>query len=524
MVALLPIIGELMNHSNFNPQSTSSNTLIGTFRLLWLYITLLGIGVESAPKESKVLAETIASWNQLVYKHTVSVSLKTPPITAGAALNYFDSELEAVALLKAYSQSQNPAFRRYEARLRERLLETLSAAEVKLFTFSQNLYLHSVQQLETRRLVDGHGSIHLLFAYFSSEGIATSTLSHAVEKVLDEIVAHYLAALKVRARNQEREIEIEAQAQILAVLCCHQVKRVGSATFLPALFLFLAFFPLFLSSLSFPLRSHAKKYLEDLVESFPQLLWSSQFLTVILDVAGILVESCGYEPGDEMPLASCTSHLGTLEVVLADSLAYRQELMQVFVGLCEKWLKSAASQSPKELVARLQEFLAQTKKGTIDNVDQFGASLAAQIGSASYSKATFLGPHDPRQNYNSNGSAFVRDMLVKNRHAGEVGGMELRLSDGHDPKGELSLSFLKDLSHLVSQAHANPPTVTEQQLRTSLFRATSLLIASEKTNFDLLHSIVWTPMRIFSPQALRVGTTAWSWIVGNNFFFIHLSL
>lgn len=164
-----------------------------------------------------------------------------------------------------------------------------------------------------------------------------------------------------------------------------------------------------------------------MVDSFPQLLWSSKFLTCILDVAGILVESCGQEPGDEMPTVVSNTHLGVLEVSLPDSLVYRQELMQTFVVLCEKWLKSAASQSPKELLARLQEFLAQTKKGSIQQLDQYGASLASQTGSASYSKVTYFGPNDPRQNYNSNGSVFVRDMLIKSRHAGEVGGMEINL-------------------------------------------------------------------------------------------------
>lgn len=134
LVALLPIIGELMNHANFNPQSTSSNTLIGTFRLLWLYIGLLGVAVDNSPKDAgKQVSATIANWSQTLYKETVSVSLKTPPITAGAALNYFDNELEAIALMKAYTQSQNPVFRRYEARLRERLSEILSSAELKLY-------------------------------------------------------------------------------------------------------------------------------------------------------------------------------------------------------------------------------------------------------------------------------------------------------------------------------------------------------------------------------------------------------
>lgn len=76
--------------------------------------------------------------------------------------------------------------------------------------------------------------------------------------------------------------------------------------------------------------------------------------------------------------------------------------------------------------------------------------------------------------------------------------------------------FLRDLTQLLALARANPTSVTELQLKKSLFRATSLLISSEKVNFDLLHSIVWTPIKIFTPLALRVGTTAWSWIVASR--------
>jgi len=489
LVQLLPIIGELMNHTNFNPQTTSSNMIISTFRLLWLYITLLGIGADSAvttaKDPSKQILENMATWSKALNSEVVHVALKTPPITAGTAANYFDSELDAVALIKAYTQSKSEVFQRYEHRLREKVTELLSASEAKVMPFTRSLYLYSVYQLEIRRLIDSHGSIQHIFAYLSSEGISTSSLSHPIEKILDNVVASYIAALKTRARNLEREVEIEDQAQILAVLCCHQVKKVGA---------------------------HAKKYLEDFIAAFPQLLWSSRFLTSLLDVAGVLVESCGLEPGDLMPRITCSSRLGAFEVVLAESLSYRQELMQTFVGLGERWLKQAASQSPKELVARLQEFLAQTKKGAIDNVDQYGASLASQIGSASFTKDASFGPHDPRENFNSNGSAFIRDMLIKNRHAGEVGGMELNLG-GVDPKGELSRGFLKDLAHLITLAKRDPASITEPLLKKALFRATSLLISTDAVDFDLLYSIVWTPMRIFTPLSLRVGTAAWSWIV-----------
>jgi len=122
-------------------------------------------------------------------------------------------------------------------------------------------------------------------------------------------------------------------------------------------------------------RSKAKRTLEQFVHAFPQLLWSSDFLGLLLNVSTQLCESLKFDISGEVPslssfffplsplslyyahqrlgVSSTTIH-GDLKVLLPDSLNYRTELAQSYTAMCHSWLKEASTKAPKEVLSRLQ--------------------------------------------------------------------------------------------------------------------------------------------------------------------------
>ena len=48
----------------------------------------------------------------------------------------------------------------------------------------------------------------------------------------------------------------------------------------------------------------------------------------------------------------------------------------------------------------------------------------------------------------------------------------------------------------------------------AVYRAAAFIINEPSVDFDILHSVVWSPMRIFKPPLIKSAISAWGWIIG----------
>ena len=113
----------------------------------------------------------------------------------------------------------------------------------------------------------------------------------------------------------------------------------------------------------------ARKQIDAMMATFPQLLWNKYLLRLLLDILQQLFESCDKDYGIATTMTTGSANdrtersaRGTLTVDLPDDLDYRKELLASFSTLCTHWLQTALKQgSAGELQSLLHVRLSNKK-------------------------------------------------------------------------------------------------------------------------------------------------------------------
>ncbi|KAJ5068653.1 phosphatidylinositol 4-kinase alpha-related [Anaeramoeba ignava] len=141
------------------------------------------------------------------------------------------------------------------------------AAIIAKLQFAQCTYLLAVYHLETLRAE--HGAFHECFAYLEDEGIQNNQEHFAcIKSIIDRAFSLFLGFVERLNRGEKRDNLLDYEAQFLLVNFCSRLKRV---------------------------RLAAYKFIIQLVQRFPHILWSKCCLRTLLDLLEATAYSCEIE-------------------------------------------------------------------------------------------------------------------------------------------------------------------------------------------------------------------------------------
>ncbi|KAG9323613.1 hypothetical protein KVV02_006902 [Mortierella alpina] len=468
---LLPVLGELLSHDDFQPHLRPSKEDAKLFRDAWFHCVLFEF-VKDSPWHNSMLL----------------IARKTPAFVSGdlGTNAYLEGDLEYNSVLpRSILEEQKSS-------MRATLASYLPAqtSEIKSLSSAKVVFLLSVYHVETMRSRQGNCSF--ILKYFMNAGVNDGGLSTCLEAIADQVINVFTSEAQTKVLSHSMDDNVRQQVRNLVIGCTHRLKRVSVLS---------------------------TKWVYRMIAAFPQLMCDKALLTLVLELSELLWLSCENELTDEYcPVYSFTSTKVGVTIDLPDSYPYRRELLSKFVDLTRKWIGAAMANSPQEVDALLQDYLAESEKihTGISRV-HMGRTLAARAGK------------DLVKNHNSfdtlanipgaiidNSSVFFQEFSARRRYQGEIGGMESFSAVFTPQNGSVlqsQLPALRENLQKMAQQVKDDQFISNKDLANALHRAVSALVTLDKIEEDLVKMIAWIPIYLFTPDSLKIGTSVWNWLI-----------
>ncbi|KAK3818759.1 MAG: hypothetical protein J3Q66DRAFT_282178 [Benniella sp.] len=472
---LLPVLGQLLSHEDFQPHLQPSKEDVKLFRDAWFHCILFEF-VKDSP------------WYKEWSDSMLLIARKTPAFVSGdfGTNAYIEGDLEYNSVLpKSILEDQ-------KASMRATLASYLpgQTADIKSLSSAKVVFLLSVYHVETMRSRQGNCSF--ILKYFMNSGVNDGGLSTCLEAIADQAINVFVSESQTKVLSHSLDENVRQQIRNLIIGCAHRLKRVSSLS---------------------------TKWVHRMIAAFPQLMCDKALLTLVLELSELLWLSCENEMTDEYcPNYSFTSAKVNVTIDLPDSYPYRRELLTKFVDLTRKWIAASMANSPQEVDALLQDYLAESEKihTGISRV-HMGRTLAARAGK------------DLVKNHNSfdtlanitgafidNSSVFFQEFSARRRYQGEIGGIETFSTINTTHSGSVlksQLPALRENLQKMAQQVKEGQFVDNKDLANALHRAVSALVTLDKIDEDLVKMIAWIPIYLFTPDSMKIGTSVWSWLI-----------
>ncbi|KAF9906504.1 phosphatidylinositol-4- kinase [Linnemannia zychae] len=473
---VLPILAQLLSHDDFESHVKHTKDDVKLFRDLWAHCVLFEF-VKDSP------------WYKEWSSAMALIARKTPALVSDehSATAYLEGELEHNSVLpRGIADDQKAAMR---ATLTSYLPG--QAVAIKSLSSAKVVFLLSVYHVETLR--SRHGDCSVVLKYFMNSGVNDSVLSTCLEAIADQVINVFTSESQAKVLAHSLDDKTRLQVRNLIIGCAHRLKRVSSL---------------------------AVKWIHRLIGAFPQLMCDKDLLTLVLELSELLWLGCENEMTDEYcPVYSFTSTKVNVTINLPDSYPYRRELLAKFVELTRRWVAVAMENSPQEVDALLQDYLAESEKihTGISRV-HMGRTLAARSGKDLVkSHNCFDG------NLGSlpgvlldNSSVFFQEFSARRRFQGEIGGMDNFSNVFSQQAGAALRSQLpalrENLQKMAQQVKADQ-FVSNKDLANALHRAVSAVVALDKVDEELVKMVAWIPIYLFTPDSLKIGTSVWNWLI-----------
>ncbi|KAF9177874.1 phosphatidylinositol-4- kinase [Haplosporangium sp. Z 767] len=472
---LLPVLGQLLSYDDFQPHLRPSKEDAKLFRDAWFHCVLFEF-VKDTP------------WYKEWSESMLLIARKTPAFVSGdfGVNAYLEGDLEYNSVLpRSILEDQKVSMR---ATLASYLPGQTS--EIKSLSSAKVIFLLSVYHVETMRSRQGNCSF--ILKYFMNSGVNDGGLSTCLEAIADQVINVFTSESQTKVLSHSMDDNVRQQVRNLVIGCAHRLKRVSSLS---------------------------TKWVYRMIAAFPQLMCDKALLTLVLELSELLWLSCENEMTDEYcPIYSFTSPKVGVTIDLPDSYPYRQELLSKFVELTRKWIGAAMANSPQEVDALLQDYLAESEKihTGISRV-HMGRTLAARSGK------------DLVTNHNSfdilanipgaiidNSSVFFQEFSARRRYQGEIGGMETFSTVFTPQSGSVlqsQLPALRENLQKMAQQVKDDQFISNKDLANALHRAVSALVTLDKIEEDLVKMIAWIPIYLFTPDSMKIGTSVWNWLI-----------
>ncbi|XP_052714253.1 phosphatidylinositol 4-kinase alpha-like isoform X6 [Crassostrea angulata] len=441
--------------------------LLKLFRDFWQYCVVFGFTVEDS-----------VIWPREWYDGVCEIATKSPLLISKEHLR---SELQYSVALRDDTVGQAEL-----NELRTMIFSQLENSEIQKLvmslSFAQCTYLLSVYKLETLRLQHSteRSAVHGLFTYLEDPTLFKDKAGmwQCVSAVADKAFEKYLDVMDEKPKSEARDAELESHAQFLLVYFNHIHKRI---------------------------RRVADRYMTNMVERFPHILWSGPMLKTMLDLIQLLSSSLQIDPNQEAPEFEVPDTSFTLRV--QDNLTDRENTVKDFAARSQQILQEAMKWAPTTTRSHLIEYLLKKDNMTQGLFQHSGLALATQsvLSFAGYntsSKPLGTATLDRRPKcVTTDSSSFMANFSLRSRYTGEVSGMKSLCSES-----ELSKLLYDKLESLLKSSD-------EEKIIPAMFRVCAFLVSIPEINKQLLHALCWTPVRNFSVRTMEAGVACWEWLL-----------
>ncbi|XP_062214806.1 phosphatidylinositol 4-kinase alpha 1-like isoform X1 [Phragmites australis] len=541
MGPLLPAVAEIC--SDFDPVSTIEPSLLKLFRNLWFYIVLFGLAppIQSNQAPTKPVStslstvESISSialqavagpymWNSEWCVAVQRIAQGTPPLVV-SSVKWLEDELELNALHNPGSRRGNgneKAAVGQRTALSAALGGRVEVAAMSTISGVKATYLLAVAFLEILRfscnggILSATSTLNKSNSAFSCvfEYLLTPNLTLAVSQCLTAVV--HRAFETVLSWLEDRISDIgegaDVRESVLSVHACFLIKS--------------------MSQRDENVRDVSVKLLTQLKEKFPQVLWNSSCLDLLLiSVHNELTSGPVSDP------------------------AWVATVRSLYQKIAREWLTSALSYAPCTTQGLIQENFCkpsgvQRTQHTADVVsllseiricngkNDWNGIRTANVPAVMDSAAAASGAKKEAPDFTLEVlSTAVVTATVKCNHAGEIagmrrlfstmGGLNMGLSSlvtqsaqPHQSFDEVFVSkFVHLLQNFVVAAEKQP--IDNSQFRETCSQATALLldhmVSDSRANLEgfsqLVRLLCWCPAYISTPDAMETGIYIWTWLV-----------
>ncbi|CAG8472314.1 2360_t:CDS:10 [Dentiscutata erythropus] len=488
---LLPVLKTLMSHNDFKVHVNASKELVSLFRDMWFHCVLYGFVSEE-------------SWMREWRDCLIEIAQKTPPLVQESATNYLEKDLEYNSVLVRGNSDQELT------NVRNSLSSFLPnrAYDIRYFSFAEVTFLLSVYHIEIMRCQMGQCSF--ILRYFVNKGVNTSKLVGCMEEIGNKVIDVFIKECTSRAIAHTINENFRTQVRCLMIATCHRLEKVHQL---------------------------AIKQLDSLMTAFPSLLCDKKLLFLLLELIGLVWQSCDNEYTNEYsPTYTFISVKVGVTLDLPDSYIYRREVLSQLCEHAKKWLSLAMTRAPLEIRGLLENYLAEYDTHHSDNPVHMGRSVAFEMAKG-FSRNDYKSGIFPRipTAVVDNASELIKDYTLRRYYYGQATGAHHWLVSDIDKadKHDISLAKINDdivdaqtrkvhisLAHLEKRI-LNHHHVSIKELSSTLHLAAGLLVAFSKLDEDLVHFIVWIPVYLFSPDSIKLGTEIWNWIINEKPIFEH---
>ncbi|XP_062212194.1 phosphatidylinositol 4-kinase alpha 1-like [Phragmites australis] len=541
MGPLLPAVAEIC--SDFDPVSTVEPSLLKLFRNLWFYIVLFGLAppIQSNQIPTKPVStslstmESISSialqavagpymWNSEWCVAVQRIAQGTPPLVV-SSVKWLEDELELNALHNPGSRRGNgneKAAVGQRTALSAALGGRVDVAAMSTISGVKATYLLAVAFLEILRfscnggILSATSTLNKSNSAFSCvfEYLLTPNLTPAVSQCLTAVVHRAFETVLSWLEDRISDIGEGADVRelVLSVHACFLIKS--------------------MSQRDENVRDVSVKLLTQLKEKFPQVLWNSSCLDLLLiSVHNELTSGPVSDP------------------------AWVATVRSLYQKIAREWLTSALSYAPCTTQGLIQENFCkpsgvQRTQHTADVVsllseiricsgkNDWNGIRTANVPAVMDSAAAASGAKKEAPDFTLEVlSTAVVSATVKCNHAGEIAGMRRLFSTmgglnmGLSPLGTQSAQPLQSfdevfvskfvclLQNFVVTAEKQP--IDNSQFRETCSQATALLldhmVSDSRGNLEgfsqLVRLLCWCPAYISTPDAMETGIYIWTWLV-----------
>ncbi|KAI8063818.1 hypothetical protein BC940DRAFT_327279 [Gongronella butleri] len=469
--SLLGVLQALLMHDDFNPQDNPpSEMLVSLFRNVWFLCVMFGFVSD---------AMWLREWQEAL----LVLAQKTPVLLVETATDYLESDLEYNSVLRGGHAS--PAVLQH---LQGMLTDILPArtSEIRALSYAQVVFLLTVYHVESRRSMMGNTSF--ILRYFMNDSLLVrGPMNSCLDAILDLVTADYIRVSSLKAREQALNDDITLQIHDFLPLCCHRLDKVHNLA----------------------LRSTDR-----IVRAFPQVFAQKSLVCKLLELVQLLWRSCAAEYRDQYnPIYHFTSTRANVTLELSDDYDERQRLCGQFSDYATKWLLLSMDCCPLEVTGILQDYLGDTEHSDMMfESAHLGRTIALQVGKTAPTDplAVAFGPSIAGIHIDSS-SDFAKGFTSKMYYAGGVQAIDKYTSAeraGRGPYDYIAQRMVSLLDDLKAKKH-----VHVRHIQQTLLQAAAFIIAQQKVHPDLVRDLVRIPVYAFTPEALRMGTNVWNWVI-----------
>ncbi|KAF2076319.1 hypothetical protein CYY_002375 [Polysphondylium violaceum] len=483
---------EYVNNNDQQQQQDDTDSSIKLYRIVWFYCIFFKFSTQG-------------TWRSDWYNSVQVIASHLAPLISTKPHIYLEMEVEWDGIIKQGYEKD------YFIQLKNALIEKLpsnTTAYIKNLTLSQLAYVYSVYTLETMRS-NRYGSFKTVFSYLEDQGIENINVFSCMRGIVDRAFNDFLLGYSNPQLILTSQQDLSDHASFLLVKFCYPFE---------------------------PVRKAADYYISAFVSKFPQVLWSKDCLSTLLDLIEAIGKGARSKPMD-MISVKMTNY--PIIIGLPDESPLRQRLLQDIIALGNLWLKNASTSAPSEIQELLQEYMQKFNQLKRDHI---GLSLAVEIGSntqvdtsktielLSNSNNITSNPSAYPTCFTSNAANFVNSLQLKSMYSGEVRGMINMMimdkdneeeNDDNDNLEEVveELAFLRLIEDFekIIHLHKRGTSIDNNAFISIMYRSSAFLINHYfGQSIKLLHLVCYAPAYIFTPESMSIGISCWKWLLAER--------